>query len=714
LVEALVDLLSFCWNIILVAIGVGFVIFVHELGHFLVAKLCGVKCEKFFLGFDIGGWSLVKFRRGETVYGIGIVPLGGYVKMLGQEDNPAKLRAEIERAKMQPSEGAEGGTPAIEDSTGVPHPNPLPKEEGETPELAAAEAALFDPRSYLAKSVPKRMAIIAAGVTMNVIFAFFAAMWAYGLGVDKPICSVGEVVPGEAAWQAGLRPGDAILEIAGRKVKFFDDLRYGVTVGDIKDGVPLVIRRPGEKKLIHVVLHPDQTGLAPSVGITSPYTTTLVDEDEPYYPGSAASKAEPPLTKSEQIVMIDGEKIENYADLNRMLAEHPEKPLRVTLQSEAGDEKDLPERKPLHESLVPPQPLHLLGLTMEMGAIEAVQAGSPAKQEDIRPKDRILKIAGQPQDPPPQDPMLLPEWFRQHEVQSVVLTLAREGNAKPVEVTVKPRRVAWYEKIPGIKKKLMVSVPQLGIAYTVRNRIEVLQPGGSGEKAGIKPGARVLKAKIIPPGKEQLHGENIEETKNLYKITYDFSKEEMSWPTFFSVLQIVHPRSTVKLTLDDEKEVVLPIEESDRWFFPDREWVLSSDTVLCKATSVVEAARLGAEDTADQLLLVVKILRRVGTGQISPKAFGGPGSIFAMAYQTVQHGWATFLLFLTLLSANLAVINLLPIPVLDGGHLVFLAYEGIRGKPANERIQLVLSMIGLFLLLALMIFVITLDVWRFL
>ena len=75
------------------AFGLGIVIFVHELGHFLVAKACGVKCEKFYVGFDppikIAGISLPRtlFKRqwGETEYGIGIVPLGGYVKMLGQD-----------------------------------------------------------------------------------------------------------------------------------------------------------------------------------------------------------------------------------------------------------------------------------------------------------------------------------------------------------------------------------------------------------------------------------------------------------------------------------------------------------------------------------------------------------------------------------------------------------------------------------------------------
>ncbi len=88
-----------------VAIGVGLIIFVHELGHFLVAKACGVRCDKFMIGFDIGGIRLLSIRRGETLYGIGILPLGGYVKMLGQEDNPAELRREMERARQEAAEG---------------------------------------------------------------------------------------------------------------------------------------------------------------------------------------------------------------------------------------------------------------------------------------------------------------------------------------------------------------------------------------------------------------------------------------------------------------------------------------------------------------------------------------------------------------------------------------------------------------------------------
>src|SRR4026208_1106437 len=95
------ELADYAYTALKVALGLGFVIFVHELGHFLVAKMCGVKCEKFYIGFDIPvpfgiPSKLFRFQWGETEYGIGILPLGGYVKMLGQDDNPMNAEQEAE------------------------------------------------------------------------------------------------------------------------------------------------------------------------------------------------------------------------------------------------------------------------------------------------------------------------------------------------------------------------------------------------------------------------------------------------------------------------------------------------------------------------------------------------------------------------------------------------------------------------------------------
>ena len=236
------------WVILQVAGGLGFVIFVHELGHFLVAKACGVKCEKFYLGFDVGGLKLLSFKWGETEYGIGALPLGGYVKMLGQDDNPAAAAAEAERAR----------------AAGPGHPftaGDLP------PEPTAGPHPAWDPRSYPAQSVPKRMAIISAGVIMNVIFAVLLAAWAYGLGVRELTCTISSVRTGGAAWQAGLRTGDDITAIAGRRDPVFKDLQQGVTLGDLSRGIEFTIRRPGETGERTVLLKPDTELGAPTVGV---------------------------------------------------------------------------------------------------------------------------------------------------------------------------------------------------------------------------------------------------------------------------------------------------------------------------------------------------------------------------------------------------------------------------------------------------------------
>ena len=141
--------LAGAWNIGKVLAGLGFVIFVHELGHFLVAKACGVQCDKFYVGFDVPmrigrlriPSALFKFQWGETEYGVGTIPLGGYVKMLGQDDNPNMAEEEAARIKTVNEDGEE----------------------------------VLNPLSYPAKNVPQRMAIISAGVIMNLIFGILMA-----------------------------------------------------------------------------------------------------------------------------------------------------------------------------------------------------------------------------------------------------------------------------------------------------------------------------------------------------------------------------------------------------------------------------------------------------------------------------------------------------------------------------------------------------------
>ncbi|HHK42177.1 MAG TPA: hypothetical protein ENJ50_07150 [Planctomycetaceae bacterium] len=126
------------------------------------------------------------------------------------------------------------------------------------------------------------------------------------------------------------------------------------------------------------------------------------------------------------------------------------------------------------------------------------------------------------------------------------------------------------------------------------------------------------------------------------------------------------------------------------------------------STSVV----LGYQFTTRKLLQVVEMLGKLVTGRWSPKHLGGPVAIAAIAGREASQGITRLLLFLTFLSANLAILNFLPIPALDGGHMVFLLAEGVTGKPVNENVQGFLTLIGVVLLLTLIVLVTSKDVWN--
>ena len=178
-------------------------------------------------------------------------------------------------------------------------------------------------------------------------------------------------------------------------------------------------------------------------------------------------------------------------------------------------------------------------------------------------------------------------------------------------------------------------------------------------------------------------------------------------------LQDVLPGTTVELTWHRGHEEITrkltPVIAED-WYNSQPGWNLDATSFVQKASSLSEALRWGGQETVNAAFVVYRTLHSVvATQKISVRNFGGPWTIIQFALMAARQGAGTFLIFLTLLSANLAVINFLPIPVLDGGHIVLLLYEGIRGKPADERVQEILTWIGLIFILTLMIFVFGLD-----
>jgi len=271
---------------ITVAAGIvllGILVFVHELGHFCVAKFCGVKVLKFSLGF---GPRLVSRQWGETEYMICAIPLGGYVQMLG-----------------------EGGG-----------------EQGEDAEIPPDE----EHRSFAKQSLARRMAIVAAGPIMNLALPFLVLPLAYLVGVnlpaylEEPPC-IGYVVPGSDAETAGFHRGDCIEEISGHKVTTWTDTGPALVNG-AGEPIVFVLDRSGHAVELTIAAENGALEGLQSIGL-------LPDQDAvigSLAPGMPALKAG--LEAGDRIVSIGERVIVSWYELKDAIQEVGGRPVTVVVE----------------------------------------------------------------------------------------------------------------------------------------------------------------------------------------------------------------------------------------------------------------------------------------------------------------------------------------------------------------------------------------------
>lgn len=680
-----------------VALGLGFVIFVHELGHFLVAKACGVRCDKFMVGFDIGGLKVGR-QWGETYYGIGVLPLGGYVKMFGQEDNVQAIAAELEASKSLE------GSPDAKEVTGPD-----------------GKKVWIDKRSYLAKSVPQRMAIISAGVIMNVIFAFFMAWVAFGVGVPVTPASVGATVTGGAAWKAGLRTGDQLVQINDIENPSYEELSKAVILGDLEQGVACkIVSADGSTR--ELTLKPEMQTLAPMVGV-SPASRLRVALKDAVTPNTPAAEAgDEGFQDGDQIVEINETPVSTYADLRAVLETGKDQSLNYTVVRGGKPPLDDPfgaveggERVTFE---IAPNPTERLGIVPTIGPVTDVEVDSPADAAGFQEGDQILAVNGvaigsAAQGEEAIDPMTLEDRLGTSaaRAESIVLTIDRDGSEQ--ELTVDPRVVTWASN-PTDNAPLALNT--IGVAVEVRAEVAAIVAGSPAAEVDLRQGDRIVA--IATRSKNE--GDKV--TPNPIEL----GPSKHNWPLFVQLLlQDNSPDFEVELTIErpsltasegqsvtTQQLVLKPVSVADS-FMPNRGVRLEPLKQLRTATSFGERTSLAFAEVKNQLLSVVRFLQKIG-GQVSVKALGGPLTIAQHAGKAAFEGVGALLMSLVMLSANLAVLNFLPIPVLDGGHMVFLIYEGITGRPPNEKIMIAMQTVGLFFLLGLMLFVFTLDISRLL
>jgi regulator of sigma E protease len=160
------------WYYFLAAIPVfGLLVLVHELGHFVAAKWAGIKVEEFGIGFPP---RLFGIKRGETIYSLNWLPIGGFVRMLGENGETAE---QVEQQANQNSSLA-----SVFGAGGLQAATPA----SDSPSQALAAAPAYDPRSFAAKSPSKRLIVLLAGVTMNVLMAFVLLTAAEVIGKPDP------------------------------------------------------------------------------------------------------------------------------------------------------------------------------------------------------------------------------------------------------------------------------------------------------------------------------------------------------------------------------------------------------------------------------------------------------------------------------------------------------------------------------------------------
>ena len=719
--------LALFWTILKVAGGLGFVIFVHELGHFLVAKACGVKCEKFYVGFDVPirigplrlPRTLFKFQRGETEYGIGIIPLGGYVKMLGQDDNPANYQKEADRIRVANDEET-----ALSDGAVAETAEATAAEGGDAGSEGEPETELvLDPRSFPAKNVPQRMAIISAGVVMNLIFAVIFAAVAYRIGVKYTPC-VGGVSMGSPTWEAGWQSGDQIVAIGDKEpnehLRFKWDLAqnvYSSAGGKTIRPIKLTRRdRKGELVTSEVTASTNlkaQFGYV-TIGIRPPASTVLATET-PTWKHRVAGQAEQPLQSGDRVVAIDGEPLAKDSqtgeywlhNLSEKLAARVAQPVVLTVERSATDGAE----KQRVDITVPPAPMVHVGLVMEMGPVISVQKGSVAEKAGIQKGDVLQTINGEPVG----DPLTLPQQLAALKGESVELEFNRP-DAAAVKVSVKSLAEENYH--PYMGPGASIGLQSIGIAYQVGSVIAQVRENSPAAEQGLAAGDEVLQIRFENKPKDEEEQKTFDQFfagRLGYAQPIDLEATALTWLDAHHTLQTAMPGTTVKISLRQAgkiKQVNLARVESKEWFFPLRGLIFMGLERTNRSDSWASAAALGFRETSEKLQEVGKVLKMLFTAEISPKSLGGPVIIAKIAGDEAAQGLPRLLIFLTFLSANLAVLNFLPIPALDGGHMVFLVVEGVTGKPVDERIQGVLTMVGVLCLLTLMVFVLGHDIIR--
>ncbi len=251
--------------------------------------------------------------------------------------------------------------------------------------------------------------------------------------------------------------------------------------------------------------------------------------------------------------------------------------------------------------------------------------------------------------------------------------------------------------------------------------IAAVEPGSPAERAGLRRGDAIA----------SVNGKPVLSFRDINALSAEFLPQPSApGPAVRVEPGQAEPRVEVRLGLADGREVVLAAarerfvdeltrEDRQRWvlgFHPDRRRLVDAAALMVEQVPIARSAPEMVAYAWDQLSTVVRLtvkgIAKLFTGQISFKTVGGPLMLFSIASEAAEEGWSSFLFQMALISVNLAFMNLLPIPVLDGGNIAQALLEAVTRRPMSARARLVAQGVGLALLFTLMLFVFKNDIVR--
>ena len=675
-------------NVLLVLLGFGAVVLVHEFGHFIVAKLAGIKVEAFSIfmppillgvqkmenGFrfrilptffrrenDESGDGLLSFtagkkggpakresKAGETEYRIGLIPFGGFVKLLGQEDTgPVK--------------------------------------------------ATDDPRSFANKPFSSRAAVLAAGVVFNTISAIAVFMIVFLIGINLPPAVVGGVIPDSPAARAGLKGGDEIIEIAGKSDGLdFSNIGVAAALSGRDEAVALRVRHEdGSEEDLALVAEEMETptGKMRLFGVLRPQTLTVAELSKD---DANDLHMKTGLLPGDRIKSVDGIDVQSYWQLAEIVenALVPEVTLSAERTRDSGEVESIKSQIRLNLSPVKNYDIetesdlgHIYSMVPRLW-ITAVSGEQVSTVGDTWPslqRGDIILAAGDVENPTFKELRDVTAEYEDKELPIKVLRVDANGVEETLTIIVKPERPR------GSDRALIGIVPVLDTEHPVVAKTVATEGGPA--KLAIPRGAAITAVDGTP-------------VSNFYDIIRQIRKYSGE-------------RITISWRLNEEiaGDVVLNVDTGGEYITVESVFAelipFKALKRLYKASGPVDAVAMGCKKTVMFIAQTYVTLKLLIGGLVSPKNLMGPAGIIAFSYHIVaEQPLVYYVYFLGLISAVIAVFNFLPLPPLDGGLVVLLLVEKIKGSALSERTQGSIAYVGWALILALLLYVTFNDIVR--